>query len=101
MSPEADSPQSCLPVSDQVKGFCGLLGLDPLYMGNEGKMTAVVAGEDAELALSCMQKSKYGEAAAIIGHISDKERGKVLLTTPLGGIRVITELIGEGLPRIC
>ena len=93
--------QSCLPVSDQVKGFCGLLGLDPLYMGNEGKMTAVVAGEDAELALSCMQKSKYGEAAAIIGHISGKERGKVLLTTPLGGIRVITELIGEGLPRIC
>lgn len=64
-------------------------------------MTAVVAGEDAGLALECMKKSKYGEAAAIIGTISGREKGKVLLTTPLGGIRVVTELIGEGLPRIC
>ena len=90
-----------LPVSAPVKGFCGLLGLDPLYMGNEGKMTAVVAGEDAPLALECMKKSRYGENAAIIGHISQKEKGKILLTTPIDGTRILSELIGEGLPRIC
>lgn len=90
-----------LPVSAPVKGFCGLLGLDPLYMGNEGKMTAVVVGEDAPLALECMKKSRYGENAAIIGHISQKEKGKILLTTPIGGTRILSELIGEGLPRIC
>lgn len=93
--------ESSLPVSAPVKAFCGLLGLDPLYMGNEGKMTAVVAKEDAALALECMKKSRYGENAAIIGHISSKEKGKILLTTPIGGIRIVTELIGEGLPRIC
>lgn len=93
--------ESLLPVSPAVKGFCGLLGLDPLYMGNEGKMTAVVAGEDAELALECMKKSCYGENAAVIGRISAKEKGKVLLTTPIGGTRIVPELVGEGLPRIC
>ena len=48
-----------------------------------------------------MKKSRYGENAAIIGHISQKEKGKILLTTPIGGTRILTELIGEGLPRIC
>lgn len=90
-----------LPVSAPIKGFCGLLGLDPLYMGNEGKMTAVVAAEDAPLALASMKKNRYGENAAIIGHISQKEKGKILLTTPIGGTRILSELIGEGLPRIC
>ena len=93
--------QEALPVSVPVKGFCGLLGLDPLYMGNEGKMTAVVDAADAELALACMKKSRYGENAALIGSISHREDGKVLLHTSLGGLRVVSELIGEGLPRIC
>ena len=93
--------QEALPVSAPVKGFCGLLGLDPLYMGNEGKMTAVVDAADAELALACMKKSRYGENAALIGTISHREDGKVLLHTSLGGLRVVPELIGEGLPRIC
>ncbi len=93
--------QQRLPVAPAVQGFCGLLGLDPLYMGNEGKMAAVVAAEDAELALSCMQKSPYGGNAALIGSITHREDGRVLLHTPVGGIRVVSELIGEGLPRIC
>ena len=93
--------QEALPVSVPVKGFCGLLGLDPLYMGNEGKMTAVVDAADAQLALACMKKSRYGENAALIGSISHREDGKVLLHTSLGGLRVVPELIGEGLPRIC
>ena len=77
--------QEALPVSVPVKGFCGLLGLDPLYMGNEGKMTAVVDAADAQLALACMKKSRYGENAALIGNISHREDGKVLLHTSLGG----------------
>ena len=93
--------QNALPISGPVKGFCGLLGLDPLYMGNEGKMTAVVDARDAGSALACMQKCRYGEHAAVIGRISHKENGKVLLHTSLGGLRVVPELIGEGLPRIC
>lgn len=90
-----------IPVKDQVKGLCGILGLDPLYMANEGKMVAVVAKEDAELALSCLRKSPYGEAAAIIGEVISGEEGTLLLHTEAGGVRMLTELYGEGLPRIC
>lgn len=93
--------QTLLPVSQQVQAFCGLLGLDPLYMGNEGKMTAVVAAEDASKALSCMRKNRYGQNAALIGYVSSREDGKILMKTPVGGVRVVTELLGEGLPRIC
>ncbi len=96
---ELEEPK--LPVSEQVRGFCGILGLDPLYMGNEGKMTVVVAEEDAEKALECIRHSKYGENAAIIGKVIAEEPGKVLLKTAIGGTRIVTELYGEGLPRIC
>lgn len=89
-----------LPVSDQVRGFCGLLGLDPLYMGNEGKMVAVVAKEDAERALSLIRNSPYGENAAVIGGVTAGEAA-VLLRTAIGGTRVVAELYDEGLPRIC
>lgn len=93
--------QKRLPVSGPVSGFCGLLGLDPLYMGNEGKLTAVVAAEDADQALKCMRSARYGANAARIGTITHKSDGKVLLHTLVGGIRIVTELLGEGLPRIC
>ncbi len=90
-----------LPVSDSVRGFCGILGLDPLYMANEGKMIAIVAKEDAEKALSCMRENKYGQQASLIGEIGEGEKGLVLLHTMIGGTRIIPELYGEGLPRIC
>ncbi len=90
-----------IPVSDQVRGFCGILGLDPLYMGNEGKMIAVVAGEDAQKALNCMKSCKFGENAALIGEVVAGEAETVLLKTTIGGIRILPELYGEGLPRIC
>lgn len=93
--------EAALPVSDQVRGFCGILGLDPLYMGNEGKMAVVVAPEDSDRALSLVKASKYGENAAIVGKITAREVGMVLLKTAIGGTRIITELYGEGLPRIC
>lgn len=93
--------EETIPISAQVHGFCEILGLDPLYMGNEGKMTAVVAAQDAQKALACMKNSRYGKDAAIIGKVVSGEPGTVLLHTPIGGTRIVTVLYGEGLPRIC
>lgn len=91
--------EGALPVHPEVRGFCDILGLDPLYMGNEGKMIVVVAGEDAEKAVDLMQKIDYGKDAAIIAEaISGKG---VVMKTRLGGSRVVDVLYGEGLPRIC
>lgn len=91
--------EKSLPVSDQVRGFCDILGLDPLYMANEGKMIAVVPETQADKALDIIRKSKYGENAAIIGRI--KEGSGVVMETSLSGSRIIDILYGEGLPRIC
>ncbi len=90
-----------IPVSDAVKGFCGILGLDPLYMGNEGKLVAVVERHDAEKALAVIRSARYGGNAALIGSVSGGEAGTVLVKTAIGGTRIVTELYGEGLPRIC
>lgn len=91
--------ESLLPVSAEVKGFCGILGLDPLYMGNEGKMAFIVDKSDTDAALDIIRSSRYGENAALIGHVAN---GKgVAMRTGIGGIRMISPLAGEGLPRIC
>lgn len=90
-----------IPVSDEVRGFCGILGLDPLYMGNEGKLVAVVEKEDAQKAVELMRKAKYGEHAQIIGSVTAGQAGTLLVKTPVGGTRIVSELYGEGLPRIC
>lgn len=91
--------EKALPISPQVKGFCNILGLDPLYMANEGKLIAVVAQKDADRALQIIKEAKYGENAAVIGSI--QAGSKVIMTTSFGGSRVIDVLYGEGLPRIC
>jgi hydrogenase expression/formation protein HypE len=91
--------EEALPVSTQVRGFCDILGLDPLYMANEGKMIAVVPGSQAQKALQAVQKSKYGKNARIIGTVMEG-RG-VTMKTRLQGSRTIDVLYGEGLPRIC
>ena len=93
--------QDKLPVSNEVRDFCKMLGLDPVYMGNEGKMISVVSGEDADIALSIIRKSKYGENAAIIGEVKKADNSGVVLHTSIGGTRLIGPLYGEGLPRIC
>ncbi len=97
--------ESAIPVDAQVRDFCGLLGLDPLYMGNEGKMAAVVPKDQAKQALSIIRNSAYGKNAAIIGCVSEphleSDRGKLVLKTRIGGRRVLNILQGEGLPRIC
>ena len=88
-----------IPVRDEVQGFCDILGLDPLYMGNEGKMIAVVAAADAEKALAAMRATKHGQDAVLLGTVT---AGKgVVMKTRLGGKRVVDMLYGEGLPRIC
>lgn len=97
--------EEAIPVDPQVRDFCGLLGLDPLYMGNEGKLAAIVAAEDADRALSLIRESRYGQNAAIIGEVKAAESadasGRLILRTRIGGRRVLEELQGEGLPRIC
>lgn len=90
-----------IPVREEVKGFCGLLGLDPLYMGNEGKMAVVVESADEKRALDVIRSSAYGKEAEAVGKISHEENGAVMLHTRLGGLRIVPELYGEGLPRIC
>lgn len=88
-----------LPVKASVRGFCEILGLDPLYMGNEGKMIAIVSEKDADLALALIRETEYGRDAAIIGRAVSGHG--VTLITPLGGKRTVDVLYGEGLPRIC
>ena len=88
-----------IPVSNEVKGFCNILGLDPLYMANEGKMIAVVPKRQAKQALALIKSSKYGKNASIIGNIVSGTG--VTVTTALQGKRMLDVLYGEGLPRIC
>ncbi len=91
--------QKRLPVGREVRGLCSILGLDPLYMGNEGKLIAVVPENRAEEALEILRASRYGENAQRIGRA---EAGKgVTLVTEFGGRRILPSLNGEGLPRIC
>ena len=93
--------QELLPITRQVQDFCGLLGLDPLYMGNEGKLAAILPGEEAERAVSIMREAKYGGNACRIGTVTAEEPGRLLLKTRIGGLRSLDVLMGEGLPRIC
>lgn len=90
-----------LPVTPQVKDFCGLLGLDPLYMGNEGKLVALVPAEQAEKAVEAIRSAKYGQDACIVGYVNDTAPGKLHIRTRIGGLRNLEVLQGEGLPRIC
>lgn len=90
-----------IPITAQVRDFCGLLGLDPLYMGNEGKMAALVPAEQAQKAVDVIRASKYGQDACIVGYVSEDAPGKLHLKTKIGGIRNLEVLQGEGLPRIC
>lgn len=91
--------EEAIPMKENVKGFADILGLDPLYMGNEGKMIVVVPGEQAEEALDLMRHTENGRDAALIGEVTEGEG--TILQTALGGHRKVDVLYGEGLPRIC
>lgn len=93
--------ESELPINPAVASACAILGLDPLFVANEGKLLAFVSAEVAEQALMIMQGHMYGGQAAIIGEVTSGANGKVRLHTSVGGVRAIEMLAGEQLPRIC
>jgi len=90
-----------LPVSEAVKGFCEILGIDPLYMANEGKVLIFTKEKNAKKILSVMQKHPLGKHAQIIGRVTKKNNPVVLLRTSIGSTRILDMLTGEQLPRIC
>lgn len=90
-----------LPIRPQVRAACEILGLEPLYLANEGKCLAVVSAEKAEEALELMRSTPEGKEAVIIGTMTNEKAGRVTINTPVGGARVVTPLHGEPLPRIC
>jgi hydrogenase expression/formation protein HypE len=93
--------EQALPVRPPVAGACDLLGIDPLYVANEGKLVAVVPAAEARSALTAMQAHDFGHDAAVIGEIREDPAGMVLLATTFGGSRVVDMLVGAPLPRIC
>jgi hydrogenase expression/formation protein HypE len=93
--------ESAIPLRNEVRAACEMLGLDPLYVANEGKLIAVVAAEDAERALAIMRSQPLGKNAAIIGHVVEEHAGMVTIRSSLGGERIVTMLASEQLPRIC
>jgi len=93
--------ESALPIKPAVDAACELLGFDPLYIANEGKLVAVVGREDGERVLEAMRKHKYGKDAALIGEVVAEPAGRVLMQTLIGSHRLVDELMGELLPRIC
>ena len=90
-----------LPVNQAVAGACSILGLDPLFVANEGKLLAIVAADAAEPALQLMRAQPEGQGAAIIGDVVTESNGRVMMQTAIGGMRAIEMLAGEQLPRIC
>ncbi len=90
-----------IPVDKQVRAACEILGLDPLYVANEGVFIAIVAGEIADDCLAKLRTLKYGSNASIIGEVVAAHSGQVVLTSAIGGRRVVNMLVGEQLPRIC
>jgi hydrogenase expression/formation protein HypE len=93
--------ETAIPIGDEVRGACEILGLDPLYVANEGKVLAIVAPEAAERALAALRAHPLGRDAAVIGQVVDDHPGKVFLKSRIGGTRVVDMLSGEQLPRIC
>lgn len=90
-----------IPMKEEVKGACEILGFDPLYLANEGKLIAIVSKDSAAAVLEAMQKNPLGKNASIIGTVVNEPRGKVLLETSIGNKRILDMLSGEQLPRIC
>jgi hydrogenase expression/formation protein HypE len=93
--------EKTLPIHPEVASACEMLGFDPLYVANEGKLVAFVSREDADAVLQAMKSTRYGEGAVIIGEVTAEPRGRVLLKTSFGSTRVVDMLAGEMLPRIC
>lgn len=93
--------EGLIPVREEVRGACEILGLDPLYVANEGKLIAVVAPEIAEGLVATMKRNRYGADACIIGEVTAEPQGIVAMRTGFGGTRIVDMLAGDQLPRIC
>lgn len=93
--------ESAIPVNSTVQSMCDLLGFDPLYVANEGKVMMIVAEEDATAAIRLLQETEEGGHAALIGEVTNRNSGMVTLITTIGGTRIIDMLVGDQLPRIC
>ncbi len=93
--------EEAIPVHEAARSVCALLGLDPLYVANEGVFVAVVPPEEAERALTALRAHPLGRSARLIGHVTDAHVGKVVLETALGAKRIVPMLSGNLLPRIC
>ncbi|MEM8836478.1 MAG: hydrogenase expression/formation protein HypE [Pseudomonadota bacterium] len=93
--------EASLPLRPEVKGMCEILGLDPLYLANEGTLVLFVPEGEAEAALTAMRSMPEGENATIIGRAHDGQPGRVTMRTVVGGRRIVDMLVGEQLPRIC
>jgi hydrogenase expression/formation protein HypE len=98
---EIEISESSLPIEPPVAGACEFLGLDPLYVANEGKLVGVVAPERADEVLEAMRSHEYGRDAVVIGSVLDGRAGLVTMRTRIGGHRIVDTLVGEQLPRIC
>ncbi len=93
--------EGAVPACDAVRGLCEILGLDPLYVANEGKLVAVVAPEDADRVLAAMRTNPLGAGGRIIGEVVERPKGRVVIRSAIGGLRIAEMLTGEPLPRIC
>ncbi|CAN5311952.1 hydrogenase expression/formation protein HypE [soil metagenome] len=93
--------ETSIPIRTEVRGMCEILGLDPLYLANEGKVVVVVPKASAEAALASMKANEYGVYSAIIGAVADSPADTVILQTSFGGERIVDMLVGDQLPRIC
>lgn len=93
--------EASIPIGDAVRGACEILGLDPLYVANEGKCLVIVARATADAVLAAMRAHPLGRQSSIIGEVTAEERGRVILRSRIGGQRVVDMLSGEQLPRIC
>ena len=93
--------ESSLPIKESIRGACEILGLDPLYLANEGKLVAIVPQDQAQKLILTMQQHPVGQHSAIIGTVEESPAGTVLLSTSFGGTRIVDTLVGEQLPRIC
>ena len=93
--------EEAIPVREEVMAACEMLGLDPLYIANEGKLIAIVPPMEAKAVLKSMRKHPYGKNAAIIGKVTDEKPGRVVMNTRIGSSRIVDMLTGDPLPRIC
>src|SRR6516165_12617299 len=89
------------PLRDEVRGFCEILGLDPLYLANEGKIVCVVPADVQTTALAALRSHPLGRQSALVGVVQNGPKGRVIMQTTFGGRRIVDMLVGQQLPRIC